>query len=82
MIYFTYNSLAQLTIMIIANLKFFIEHTLDVDLRLSIQTRGPIGLYRSPGFAIYIPLSNYDQRMLHAKYLSIYWAPKGATPFI
>jgi len=25
-------------------------------------------------------LSNYDQRMLHATYLCIYWAPKGATP--
>jgi len=29
---------------------------------------------------IYIPLSNYDQRMLHAKYLCIYYAPKGANP--
>jgi len=25
-------------------------------------------------FAMYIPLSNYDQRILHAKYLCIYWA--------
>jgi len=29
------------------------------------QTRGPMGLYSSPGFChIYIPLSIYDQRML------------------
>jgi len=33
-------------------------------------------------FVIYIPLSIYDQRMLHGKYLWIYWAPKGASPFI
>jgi len=47
-----------------------------------MKTRGPMGLYRSPGFCHFYFLSNYDQRMLRAKYLCIYWAPKGATPFI